>query len=331
MPAAGSKTIIQAINDAYIDASVSAVLISDAKSNPRKFYVTSRGVSFVVWIYVWTLTHGGGAARPLDEYRIQLTSVVSPLPENPDGPTLLLGYEPDSQCFAGFDLNKHMSFSTQSPSIQININTLREAERNGIAFSRKGNDEIAVGFRPDNIFLYTLNSKQLHDSGADATISKLLSQPDGFKVVTDEEINALEPERKRVLTKVLRLARNGDFRRKVLDAYNKRCCVTGLQLNLIDAAHILPVGASGSSDDVQNGLCLSPTYHRAYDLGLIYLTEDRKMALNLNKKDKLIQLGLHGGLEEFKLPLERRIFLPENRIHWPSERFIQEANRFREV
>ena len=331
MPAAGPKAIIEAIKDAFIEASASAVLISDGKSNPRKFFVTTRETSFPVWIYIWTLTHGGGAARPRDEYRIQLTSVVSPLPENPDGPTLLLGYEPETQCFAGFDLNKHLTFSTQSPSIQININTLKEAGKNGIAFSRKGNDEIAVGFRPDNILLYCLNSKSLHESGADAAVSELLSKTDGFKLITDEEIETLTPERKRVLTKVLRLARDGDFRRKVIDAYSRRCCVTGLQLRLIDAAHILPVGAPGSSDDVQNGLCLSPTYHRAYDLGLIYLTEERKMVLNHQKREEFIRLGLGGGLQEFKLPLDKRIFLPRNRNHWPSKKFIKAANQFRAI
>ena len=331
MPAAGPKVIVQAIKDAFIESSASAVLTSNGRSNPRKFYVTTRETPFLIWIYIWTLTHGGGTARPLNEYRIQLTSVVSPLPENPDGPTLLLGYEPETHCFAGFDLNKHLTFSTQSPSIQININTLREADKNGLAFSRKGNDEIAVGFRPDNILLYSLNSKSLHESGADATVSELLSKADGFKLVTDDEINALVPERRRVLTKVLRLARDGDFRRKVIDAYGRRCCVTGLQLRLIDAAHILPVGAPGSSDCIQNGLCLSPTYHRAYDLGLIYLTEDRKMMLNHQKREEFVRLGLGGGLQEFKLPLDRRIFLPGNKNHWPSKNFIEAANRFRAI
>lgn len=331
MPAAGQKAIVQAIRDAFIETSASAVLISDGKSNPRKFYVTTRETSFPLWIYIWTLTHGGGAARPKDEYRIQLTSVTSPLPENSDGPTLLLGYEPEARCFAGFDLKKHQAFSTQSPSIQININTLREADKNGIAFSRKGNDEIAVGFRPDNMLAYSLSSESLHESGADAAVSDLLSKAAGLKLVTDEEISVLAPERRRVVTKVLRLARDRDFRRRVIDAYSKRCCVTGLQLRLIDAAHILPAGAPGSSDDVQNGLCLSPTYHRAYDLGLIYLAEDRKMLLNQHKKEELVQLGLSGGLREFELPLDKGIFLPRNRSQWPSEKFIQAANRFRAI
>ena len=331
MPAVGSRAIVQAINNAFIEASATSVLISENKLNPRKFHVVTGTVSFSVWVYIWTLTHGGGAARPRDEYRIQLTSVASPLPKNPDGPTLLLGYEPETQCFAGFDLRKHLTFSTQSPSIQININTLREADRNGIAFSRKGNDEIAVAFRPDNILLYSLNSESLHESGADADLSELLSKTDGYKLITSDEIEALAPERRRILTKVLRLARDGDFRRKVIVAYSQKCCVTGLQLRLVDAAHILPVGAPGSSDDIQNGLCLSPTYHRAYDLGLIYLTEDRKMVLNDRKKDEFVRLGLGGGLQHFVSLLGNGISLPQDRRHWPGKAFIQAANDFRAI
>jgi len=144
MPALQPRQIVSAIEDAFTESVASAVLVSGVREHPRRFYITAGEASFPVWIYIWTLTHGGGAARPADEYRIQLTSVTPPLPENPDGPTLLLGYEPNTRCFAGFDLRKHRMFSTQSPSIQININTLRDAVRDGFAFARKGNDEIAV-------------------------------------------------------------------------------------------------------------------------------------------------------------------------------------------
>ena len=331
LPAVGSREIERAIKDAFIESSASAVLVPDGKSNPRKFFVmTERGRS-LSGLYIWTLTHGGGAARPSSEYRIQLTSVTPPLLENPDGPTLLLGYEPKAQCFAGFDVKKHLTFSSQSPSIQVNINTIREAISNGFAFSRKGNDELALGFRPDNMLVYTLNSKSLHESGTDAEISELLSKKGGFKLITDDDVNSLAPERKRVVTKFLRLARNRDFRRKVMEAYEQKCCVTGLQFRLVDAAHVLPVGAPGSSDEVHNGLCLAPTYHRAYDLGLIYLTEDHKMMLRPEKQHELTQLGLGGGLEDFKLPLNKPIFLPRNRAQWPDVNFIRSANRFRGI
>lgn len=329
MPALPSEQIVSAIEDAFAESVASAVLVSGARKQPRRFYVIAGEASFPVWIYIWTLTHGGGAARPDDEYRIQLTSVLPPLPENTDGPTLLLGYEPNAKCFAGFDMRKHRRFSPQSPSIQISINTLREAVRDGFAFARKGNDEIAVGFRPDNMLSYALNCESLHESGADATVSDILSRVGRFEAVSDQEILALPADRRRVVSKVSRLARDSDFRRKVVVAYDRRCCVTGLQLRLIDAAHILPVGAEGSTDSVRNGLCLSPTYHRAFDRGLICLTEDRRMLINTCQRNDLVRLGLAGGLAEFEAHLGREILLPADRTQWPDPDAIRRANRLR--
>ncbi len=329
MPALPPRQIVSFIEDAFAESAASSVLVSGVRVHPRRFYVTAGESSFPVWIYIWTLTHGGGAARPVDEYRIQLTSVTPPLPENPDGPTLLLGYEANLNCFAGFDLQKHRHFSTQSPSIQININTLREAVRDGFAFARKGNDEIAVGFRPDNLLSYALNCESLHESGADATVSDILTRMSRFESVAADEISFLTTERRRVVTNVSRLARKSDFRRKVTVAYDHKCCVTGLQLRLIDAAHILPVGAEGSNDSVRNGLCLSPSYHRAFDRGLIQLTEDRRMIINAQKRDDLVRVGLGGGLAEFESHLGREIFLPADRNQWPDPELIRKSNRFR--
>lgn len=321
--------IIAAIEEAFTEAGASAALISEQRVHPRRFYIVAGESSFPVWIYIWTLTHGGGTARPRDEYRIQLTSVAPPLPQNPDGPTLLLGYEPGIKCFAGFDMRKHRIFSRKSPSIQININTLREAVRDGFAFARKGNDEIAIGFRPDNILAYALNAESLHESGADTRISPLLNKVTQFEEVTDEDTAALPEERKRIIAQVSKLARDSAFRRKIIVAYDRRCAVTGLQLRLIEAAHILPVGSDGSTDDVFNGVCLSPTYHRAFDRGLIHLTEDRKMIINGDMKRDLLRIGLGGGLPEFEAPLGRQIFLPADRRQWPSPSFIRSANQVR--
>ncbi len=329
MPALPPQQIVAAIEDAFTESVSAAVITSNVRDHPRRFYVTAGAASFPLWVYIWTLTHGGGSARHADEYRIQITSVTPPLPENPNGPTLILGYEPNTKCFAGFDLRKHRTFSTQSPSIQININTLREAVRDGFAFARKGNDEIAVAIRPDNLLSYALNCESLHESGADAVVSDILSRVSRFESVSNEEMNSLSADRRRVVTKISRLARDSDFRRKVTVAYDRKCCVTGLQLRLIDAAHILPVGAEGSTDIVQNGLCLSPTYHRAYDRGLIYLSSERRMRINRKKRDDLVRLGLSGGLAEFESHLGREIFLPVDRSNWPDPEMIEQANRFR--
>src|SRR6185437_330566 len=100
-------------------------------------------------------------------------------------------------------------------------------------------------------------------------------------------------------TEVSRLSRAADFRQRVLFAYGNRCAVTRVQLRLVDAAHILPVGAPGSSDHVRNGIALAPTYHRALDSGLVYLDERCRMQLNEAYLHTLEGLNLANGIETF--------------------------------
>ena len=286
---------------------------------------------FEMWVYIWTLTHGGGAARPKHEYRIQITGITPPLEMNPAGPTLLIGYEPNLGCFAGFDLNKHRRFSTRSPSIQIPITALHTALQDGFSFVTKGNEEIAIGFRPDQFLAYALNADVLHAQGADTAAIDLLVRAAALEDISPVEMERIPVERQRVVQTVSRLSRDSGFRRRVITAYEQRCAVTRMQLRLIDAAHILPVGVEGSNDEVANGLCLSPTYHRAYDRGLIYLDEDWIMRINREKEEELRQVGLAGGLEDFKTYLDVRIHLPQERSQRPDAAFIRAANRFRGI
>ena len=115
MPPVSATEIINAILDAFQQAGATAYYASDmAQTHPRKFVVEYHGETFSVWIYIWSLTHGGRTTLP-DEYRIQMTSVTSLLQINPGGYTALLGYYPDLGMFAGFDLEKHRTFTTGSP------------------------------------------------------------------------------------------------------------------------------------------------------------------------------------------------------------------------
>jgi putative restriction endonuclease len=103
-----------------------------------------------------------------------------------------------------------------------------------------------------------------------------------------------------------------------------------MQLRLVDAAHILPVGAPESIDDVRNGLCLSPTYHRAFDNGLIFLDDQFHMRLNEERRDALQDLRVLGGVEKFCEPLGL-IHLPLDRGQYPNTSLIRKANRFRRI
>jgi putative restriction endonuclease len=331
MPALAPSLLVRAVNRAFDEGDASAILVSDVRGNPRRFLVQHQRHTIEVWIYIWTLTHGGGAARPEDEYRIQLTGVLPPIQESPGGPTLLMGYEPNIQCFAGFDLRKHRVFSTQSPSIQIPITTLHNALQHGLSFTTKGNDEIAIGVRPDSFVAYCLHAEVLHRVGADAKMTNLLSKAVALEEVPSGVIHSMREERQRVLREVVQLSRDSSFRRKVIHAYDRRCAVTRMQLRLIDAAHILPIGAVGSTDEVANGLCLSPTYHRAFDGALIYLDRSLRMQINSDKEKELVEAGLAGGLDDFKSYLGMKIHLPEDRAQWPAVDYIKAANEYRRI
>ena len=128
-----------------------------------------------------------------------------------------------------------------------------------------------------------------------------------------------------------RLTRDVKFKQRVMFAYGNRCAVTRVQLRLVDAAHILPVGATGSADHVRNGIALSPTYHRAFDTGLIYLDNRHHMCLNEGQLHVLQQLNLAGGVDTFRAPLGHQIFLPPDPNQRPSQDFILRGNRFRQI
>ncbi len=330
MPATQPSELVSAVLNALQDCRMSGVLLSPIKQHPRKFAITEPdGTETLVWVYIWTLTPGGRPALE-HEYRIQMTTVTSPLALNPFGPTLLIGYEPHRKMFAGFDLNLHRTFTMGSPSVQIDIRVIEQALQDGLAFDRKGNSEIAVAIRPDQFAVYMHHAAELHKFGKEAATLGLLRKATSLDEITEEEITYLTGERKRIVSVVSRLSRLANFRQQVLYAYGNRCAVTKAQLRLVEAAHILPVGAPGSSDDVRNGIALAPTYHRAYDNGLIYLDEQFVMRINPRKVSDLATLGLHAGLQTFQASLGK-IYLPQDKQQWPSPSVIRKANRFRQI
>jgi putative restriction endonuclease len=330
MPATTPREIVQSILDAIAVSGHSAIIVSSERQHPRKFVVSvPDGTQMSLWVYAWTLTHGGRPSLPR-EYRIQMTTVVDPLAINPLGPTVLIGYEPNLRVFAGFDITRHSTFTAGSPSVQVNIDVLHAALQQGLAFDRKSNDEIAVGIRPDRLMAYIYNAMDLHTYGRQTATFRLFAKASALEPIPAEEIDPLPTERKRVVQTVSRLSRQANFQQQVLQAYGQRCAVNRMQLRLVDAAHILPVGGPGSADDVRNGIALSPTYHRAYDTGIIFLDDKYIMRINPAKASALTQMKLDGGLSEFKASLGK-IHLPPDQRQWPLCSFIQKANRYRQI
>ena len=127
---------------------------------------------------------------------------------------------------------------------------------------------------------------------------------------------------------VSRTVRDRQFRKRVLDVYDRRCALTGVQLingggrAEAQAAHVMSVEAGGP-DSVANGIALSGTVHWMFDRGLIALSDAGEILLSgkINDVEGIAKL-IHA---------DRRARLPANENLRPHPRFLawhREFHRF---
>ena len=84
-------------------------------------------------------------------------------------------------------------------------------------------------------------------------------------------------------TAVLRIRRlQAAFRSVVLDCYGHRCCMCDVDVDaLLTAGHIIPWSHDRSNRlNPRNGLCLCALHDRAFDRGLISLSDDFKVIVS---------------------------------------------------
>ena len=251
------------IERALLDNGWSYLSLSPPAEHPARYLIFRGGQRFTTCVYVWNPTRGG-RNRPLDEWRIQATGVDRFEPE-PGGKTLILGWEDKRGVFVGFDLHKHQGQIGYSPSIQLREHALDEAARHVFAIHNKGNEELAVTFRPDFLPTYIANAESLHDCGEfEGEIDVLRQLGDQAEDLDDADVigEIAEPRRYAVIA-ARRALREIDFRSRVLGAYGHSCAMCGIQLGLLDAAHILPAAHPDSTDDTNNGVALCTLHHRA--------------------------------------------------------------------
>lgn len=159
----------------------------------------------------------------------------------------------------------------------------------------------------------------------------------GFGLVDEEEMLPRADEAKRDLdrvkedqqpwegpidratTLVERKLRDRQFRRRIVEAYDCRCALTGMRLvngggrAEVQAAHVMSVEAGGP-DTVANGIALSGTVHWMFDRGLISLSDggDILLSRKINDVEGVAKL----------LNADRRAHLPANENQRPHPRFL---------
>lgn len=108
------------------------------------------------------------------------------------------------------------------------------------------------------------------------------------------------------------------FRRAVLASYRGRCCMSGLaEPQLLIASHIVPWSKDKENRlNPSNGLCLSALHDKAFDKGLISLTDEFRIIVSdeLKRRDETF-------IKEVLIPLDgRQIEMPARFL--PDIKFI---------
>ena len=135
----------------------------------------------------------------------------------------------------------------------------------------------------------------------------------------EPETDALSPddfngETRQVLT--TQRIKQHFFRRAVLSSYRGRCCMSGLSdTRLLIASHIVPWSRDKQNRlNPSNGLCLSAIHDRAFDKGLMTLTDDFKIIISeeLRRSDDVF-------VKEVLIPLNGRTIESPERFSPKSE------------
>ncbi|WP_324256075.1 DNA (cytosine-5-)-methyltransferase [Niveibacterium sp. 24ML] len=105
------------------------------------------------------------------------------------------------------------------------------------------------------------------------------------------------------------------FRRAVLSSYGGRCCMSGVsEPRLLIASHIVPWSKDKQNRlNPSNGLCLSAIHDRAFDTGLITLSDDFRVIVSdeLKRRDEAFVQAVFLPLEGCAIALPER-FVPDS-------------------
>ena len=110
------------------------------------------------------------------------------------------------------------------------------------------------------------------------------------------------------------------FRSMILNLYEKRCALTGINIpTLLVASHIIPWAVNQQERlNPENGLCLSALYDKAFDKG--FISFDDQYRVILAEKLKLYQAEPYYG-KHFASIEGQPITLPE--YHRPNKEFLE--------
>lgn len=300
------------------------VLVLSGEKRPLKLSVVVGDTTYRLDVYLWTVTHGGkGRGRPR-EFRIQRTS-ADPFVLKAGVRTIMGGWHEETGTFAFWDVRRHLT-EAKSPSSQISLDTLEAASQRGLATEPRHlaeGEEVAIAVQPDYLLWYVREYERIYDVADEVddagTLIEAKPEDERAFIDTDDERSA---SRRHQLVEIVRNFRDARFRPLVLRAYSYRCCLTGVALRLVDAAHVVPVSDPTSTDEPRNGVAMNPLLHRAYDAGLLGLLPGGRTALNERLLANLTKQKLDAGLDLIRSLVPGEVTKPNSPEFVPPDEYL---------
>ena len=125
--------------------------------------------------------------------------------------------------------------------------------------------------------------------------------------------------------------RNDNFRAAVIGSYENRCGISGIGLvhepeqkspqYEVQAAHIIPVSAGGR-DTIDNGLALNRSIHWAFDLGMLWITDEDNLRVRVSNEvqnDRRNEWLRSFDGQQLRIPSDRRLQPNIDAINWHAQ------------
>jgi len=110
------------------------------------------------------------------------------------------------------------------------------------------------------------------------------------------------------------------FRQIIIANYSNKCAITGIDIpELLFASHIIPWSKNEEERlNPENGICLSALYDRAFDKGLIAISQKYQVLIS----NKLKKKKDTDYFEKYFAPIENQLLIAPQR-YFPKKEFIQ--------
>jgi putative restriction endonuclease len=297
-------------------------------NNPYRFSINKK----TFYVLIKNIHESGDGRGNQDECRIQISRTRNfneALSSKND--VIVLGYFADENVFTAWNpfLLRDRFNEKQTVSVYSRFSTLKTASSFRIATYRDSNGQSIISFKPEYLGLYLENISKIHLL-SDEDLIELIDFSDNLD---DAELEgtALHLDEGDLTVTHTRYKRDTKFRGLVYDAYEHRCAMCGIQLELVEAAHIVPHSHEKGTDEVNNGICLCPIHHSAYDRGLIYFNENYDIKINNAKMTYLEKIGKDAGFRKFQTLGFDKIRVPDNHTLRPNISYISLANSIRGI